>query len=76
MDLQYPGYMLQNYCEGQPVFLIQQALQRAGYSVSADGQFGPMTESAVISFQANSGLATDGIVGPNTWANLMSMITT
>jgi murein L,D-transpeptidase YcbB/YkuD len=35
-----------------------------------DGIFGPVTKSAVEQFQGQSGLAVDGIVGPNTWAAL------
>lgn len=36
-----------------------------------DGDFGPRTEEAVISFQSANGLIMDGIVGPSTWAELM-----
>jgi peptidoglycan hydrolase-like protein with peptidoglycan-binding domain/DNA invertase Pin-like site-specific DNA recombinase len=31
-----------------------------------DGRFGPLTEAAVLHFQAREGLAVDGIVGPHT----------
>ena len=39
--------------------------------VRFDGKFGPSTEAAVKDFQHNSGLAADGIVGPNTWTALL-----
>lgn len=32
-----------------------------------DGDFGPLTDSAVRSIQAHAGIAEDGIVGPQTW---------
>lgn len=35
--------------------------------VTADGDFGPITERAVIEFQKEVGLFADGIVGPQTW---------
>lgn len=46
---------------------IQRILEGRGYySSSVDGAYGPGTESAVESFQANNSLAVDGIVGSNT----------
>lgn len=38
--------------------------------VTADGFYGPDTDSAVRSYQANNGLAEDGCVGVNTWSKM------
>ncbi|WP_446047724.1 protein kinase domain-containing protein [Streptomyces olivaceus] len=35
-----------------------------------DGDFGPKTHGAVVTFQKRAGLDTDGVVGPTTWRAL------
>jgi peptidoglycan hydrolase-like protein with peptidoglycan-binding domain len=55
---------------GVDVLAIQHLLRHHGYSVAADGIFGSGTLAAVKSFQSSKGLASDGIVGPNTWSTL------
>ncbi len=40
--------------------------------VSADGVFGPGTKKAVIRFQLGANISTDGIVGNETWALLIT----
>jgi peptidoglycan hydrolase-like protein with peptidoglycan-binding domain len=47
------------------------AVQALLPELSVDGVFGPQTESAVIDFQKQWGLAPDGIVGPETWRTLV-----
>jgi len=44
--------------------------------VAADGQYGSFTEAAVRQFQRDHGLVPDGIVGPRTWATLLSSLRT
>jgi peptidoglycan hydrolase-like protein with peptidoglycan-binding domain len=55
---------------GDDVLYLQERLLEYGYSLTADGVFGPRTTSAVRSFQSAHGLAADGVVGANTWAAL------
>lgn len=56
---------------GPDVELLQLAMQRSGYYDDAvDGVFGPRTLNALRRFQASFGLASDGIVGKNTWKQL------
>lgn len=69
----YP--MLQVGSVGEYVEKLQEALIKAGYDVGpdgADGEFGQNTRKAVIAFQTAKSLEVDGIVGPETWANLMA----
>jgi hypothetical protein len=49
--------------KGPGVVTLQEFLK-----ITADGDFGPKTESAVKSWQKAHGLSADGIVGRNTWA--------
>ncbi|MFD2181129.1 peptidoglycan-binding protein [Rhodoplanes azumiensis] len=50
---------------------IQKALRRKGFDPGEiDGEFGPMTEAAVVDFQIAEGLVVDGEVGRDTAAAL------
>ena len=49
--------------KGDNVKIIQQLLRDAGYKLGVDGDFGPGTKRVVVSFQQDSGLLADGIVG-------------
>lgn len=68
----YP--MLKQGSTGEYVKKAQQLLVANGYScgaAGADGDFGEGTKRGVMSFQADNGLDTDGIVGAKTWAALL-----
>ena len=58
----------------QQVSLLQMRLRSAGYNLKVDGFFGSKTESCVRSVQNKAALTCDGIVGPNTWNALSSML--
>ncbi len=59
--------------KGEPVELLQKALQKLGYDLGpcgVDGDFGSATRVAVKMYQQERGLAVDGICGPRTWQAL------
>lgn len=63
--------MLRRGSKGADVRALQQRLVDLGHLAGAvDGDFGPVTERAVIAFQTAQGLTPDGIVGPKTQAVL------
>lgn len=49
---------------------IQQHMHDQGYPIVVDGVGGPDTLRQVKQYQAARGLASDGVVGPNTWVRL------
>jgi peptidoglycan hydrolase-like protein with peptidoglycan-binding domain len=57
---------------GSAVTALQRQLNAHGQSVGVDGNFGPLTEAAVRSYQSSNGLGVDGIAGPQTWQSLVS----
>lgn len=59
---------------GSAITEIQKKLQAAGYKLGhagIDSYFGVSTREAVINFQKNNKLITDGIVGGTTWKTLL-----
>jgi hypothetical protein len=65
--------MLRMGQKGAKVRELQALLVRAGYSVKADGDFGPSTKIAVRGFQKEMDIAVDGVVGPETWQALSAL---
>lgn len=56
---------------GSCVTKAQNSLRERGFmSAQATGYFGSATRSAVVSLQQNAGIASDGIIGRNTWGVL------
>jgi len=39
--------------------------------IAVDGRFGPVTKGKVQEYQRKAGLGVDGVVGPQTWGNLL-----
>jgi peptidoglycan hydrolase-like protein with peptidoglycan-binding domain len=63
------GYVAQD--GSRRVRWIQRRLRQLGYATGPiDGRFGPLTEHAVIRFQATHRLTSDGAVGPITYTRL------
>ena len=59
---------------GKEVSDVQRRLHALGHELGGeglDGFLGPKTQHAVLAFQTERGLLTDGIVGPNTWRELV-----
>ena len=59
--------LLKKGSKGDDVKELQKLL-----NITVDGDFGPATELAVMKFQGQQGLKTDGIVGPKTWAKIQN----
>lgn len=65
---------LQKGAQGEQVKTLQRLLIALGYDLGkygADGDFGDATDKAVRAFQKARGLVADGIVGLNTWNELL-----
>ena len=73
IDLNYPT--LRKGSKGGYVKELQTLLNYSGSGaqLEVDGQFGSLTEIAVIAYQKLHHLRADGICGPQTWAELKSI---
>jgi peptidoglycan hydrolase-like protein with peptidoglycan-binding domain len=55
---------------------VQAALCECWCNLDIDGDFGPLTEKALLDFQQLNDLEVDGIAGPATYAKLFGGYTT
>lgn len=69
MALTWP--MEQEGSTGEDVRTVQYLVTAQGHPTGVDGDFGPLTKAAVEAFQSSRGLGVDGIVGPQTWPQLI-----
>lgn len=70
------GYpQVKNGSKGMYTLIAQDDLNTLGFSTGGlDGIFGRNTENAVRRYQTSRGLASDGIVGCNTWRSLQENV--
>ena len=69
------GRVLRPGARGDDVAQLQEILRLAGHDPgSVDGVFGPLTEAAIESFQAETGIDVDGKIGPITRSKLSSVL--
>ena len=59
---------------GEDVRTVQYLVTAQGHPTAVDGVFGPATKTAVEAFQSSRGLSADGIVGPQTWPQLIIQV--
>jgi peptidoglycan hydrolase-like protein with peptidoglycan-binding domain len=64
----WPGTLLVNVTSGHGAAAWQAQMAKRGWALGVDDIFGPQSERVAAQFQAEKGLATDGVVGPETWA--------
>ncbi|GAA2027116.1 hypothetical protein GCM10009839_27210 [Catenulispora yoronensis] len=62
---------VQSNATGEAVKAAQTELNKFGYGLGVDGQFGAATDSAARAFQSAHGLGVDGQIGPQTWQMLV-----
>lgn len=65
-----PKGLIKYGMKGNPVRWLQFELNKYGFNLSVDGDFGPKTKVAVEYYQKKNGLKVDGIVGPKTMQKL------
>lgn len=67
--------VLDTGASGVCVLWVQHYLdQYQGGKLTPDGKYGPETKATVKGFQTSRGLTSDGIVGHNTWMQMLGRI--
>ena len=69
-----PSTLVKYGSVGNNVKWVQDLLKQNGYTLEIDGEFGPITKSAVIHFQKSNNLSPDGIVGELTKSALKKSV--
>ena len=64
--------MLKRGMNNMNVKTLQQLLNKHGYKLIVDGDFGAITEGVVRDFQRTRGLVADGVVGAKTWDKIFN----
>jgi hypothetical protein len=66
----FPGRLITQppVMHGNDVKTWQTQMRKRGWSITADGAYGPASEAVCRKFQAEKRLGVDGVVGPKTWA--------
>ena len=72
MALTWP--LEQEASAGEDVRTVQYLVTAQGHPTGVDGVFGPLTKIAVQAFQSSRGLGADGIVGAQTWPQLIIQV--
>ena len=68
--------ILRKGTKGNITKLLQEKFISLGYDLGkygADGDFGTFTYNAILKFQRDNGLTSDGVVGQNTWRKLLNL---
>lgn len=68
-----PLLSIKNNTDKSYIKLLQEILNSQGYDLKINSIFDETTKEAVINFQSSEGLTKDGIVGKNTWKNLLTL---
>lgn len=68
------GPTLHPWNTGPAVAELQELLNAHGFKLRVDGDFGAITEAAVMAFQKQHGLRVDGVVGPRTRLALKTLV--
>jgi peptidoglycan hydrolase-like protein with peptidoglycan-binding domain len=70
LSIVIPTTQVSEGSRGACVYYVQEMLRSHGFTISVDGIFGNQTDRVVRTFQRGV-LVVDGIVGKNTWWQLM-----
>ena len=71
-DLSWPPRTLEKGMSGDDVLVLKAILRARGFKIGKfTGTFSNTVKCSVLAFQAETGLDTDGIVGPVTWKALL-----